>query len=305
MAAAGEAGYRGAVSFAESPFMSTRYFPALFVLLWATGFIGAGLAMPYAEPLTFMAMRFGTAALLMTLWSLSSRAVWPRGPALVQAAVAGCLIHGVYLSALFWAVRHGLPAGLSGLVAGLQPMLTTLIAALFLGEKVSRRQWLGLLVGFCGVAMVVWPKFSTAGGVAPETLAAACFGVLSISVGTVWQKRFGAQGDLKTGTAVQYIAAAALTAAGAFALETRAVTWSPELITALVWLTLALSIGAVLALMAMIREGALSKVASLFYLVPGAASIMAYIAFGETLSPGQIAGVAVTMLGVALTTLRR
>ena len=285
--------------------MAARFFPIMFVLLWATGFIGAGLSMPYAEPFTFMAVRFSIAAVIMTLWALASRAVWPKGATLVHAAIAGCLIHGAYLSALFWAVHHGLPAGMSGLVAGLQPMLTTLIAAMLLGERASGRQWTGLLIGFLGVAMVVWPKFSAGSGVDPESLAAAFFAVLAISTGTVWQKRFGTTGDLKTGTAVQYIAAAALTALCAFSFETRVVIWSPQLIFALVWLTLAISIGAILALLVMIREGAMSKVASLFYLVPGTAAIMAYLIFGETLGPIQIAGMVVTTLGVALTTMKR
>jgi drug/metabolite transporter (DMT)-like permease len=285
--------------------MAARFFPIMFVLLWATGFIGAGLSMPYAEPFTFMAVRFSIAAVIMTLWALASRAAWPKGATLVHAAIAGCLIHGAYLSALFWAVHHGLPAGMSGLVAGLQPMLTTLIAAMLLGERASGRQWAGLLIGFLGVAMVVWPKFSAGSGVDPKSLAAAFFAVLAISTGTVWQKRFGTTGDLKTGTAVQYIAAATLTAICAFAFETRVMIWSPQLIFALVWLTLAISIGAILALLVMIREGAMSKVASLFYLVPGTAAIMAYLIFGETLGPIQIAGMVVTSLGVALTTMKR
>ncbi|KAB2720492.1 DMT family transporter [Brucella intermedia] len=285
--------------------MAARLFPIMFVLLWATGFIGAGLSMPYAEPFTFMAVRFSIAALIMTLWALASRSIWPKGDVLLHAAIAGCLIHGVYLSALFWAVHHGLPAGMSGLVAGLQPMLTTLIAAILLGERASGRQWAGLLIGFIGVAMVVWPKFSAGSGVDPKSLAAAFVAVLAISTGTVWQKRFGTAGDLKAGTAVQYIAAAILTAVCAFAFETRVMIWSPSLIFALVWLTLAISIGAILALLVMIREGAMSKVASLFYLVPGTAAIMAYLIFGETLSAIQIAGMVVTTLGVALTTLRR
>ncbi len=285
--------------------MAARFFPVMFVLLWATGFIGAGLAMPYAEPFTFMAMRFSIAAVIMTVWAQASRTVWPRGRALVHAAVAGCLIHGIYLSAVFWAVHHGLPAGMSGLVSGLQPMMTMLIAAVLLGERASGRQWVGLLIGFLGVAMVVWPKFSTGGGVDPESLAAALVGVLAISAGTVWQKRFGMAGDLRTGTAVQYMAASALTLLCALAFETRVVIWSPKLVFALVWLVLALSIGAILALLAMIREGAMSKVASLFYLVPGTAAIMAWLIFGETLNAIQIAGMVVTTLGVALTTSRR
>ncbi|WP_343312942.1 DMT family transporter [Brucella sp. BE17] len=285
--------------------MSTRLFPVMFVLLWATGFIGAGLSMPYAEPFTLMAIRFSIAAALMTIWAFASHSLWPSGKALVHTVIAGSLIHGVYLSALFWAVHRGLPAGMAGLVAGLQPMFTTLIAAALLGERASGRQWAGLLIGFCGVALVVWPKFSANSGVDPKSLAAAFAAVLAISTGTVWQKRFATAGDLKAGTAVQYIAAALLTILCAWIFETRIVDWSPQLVFALIWLTLALSIGAILALLVMIREGAMSKVASLFYLVPGTAAIMAWLIFGETLGPIQITGMVVTTLGVALTTMKR
>lgn len=287
--------------------MPVRYYPIMFVLLWATGFIGAGLAMPYAEPLTFMAMRFGLAATIMVIWAICSHSVWPKGWPLINAAIAGCLIHGIYLSTMFWAVHRGLPAGMAGLVSGLQPMLTMIIAALILGERASGRQWLGLVIGFCGVAMVVWPKFSASGssGVDTKTLMACFFAVLAISLGTVWQKRFGGAGDLKSGTAVQYIAAGILCTVLAFAIETRVVNWTPDLIIALVWLTLALSIGAILALLVLIREGAIAKVASLFYLVPGTAAIMAYFVFGETLNPIQIAGMVVTTFGVAMATARR
>lgn len=285
--------------------MAARFFPIMFVLLWATGFIGAGLSMPYAEPFTFMAIRFSMAALVMIVWSLVSGAEWPKGPALWHAIIAGCLIHGVYLACLFWAVRHGLPAGLSGLLAGIQPMLITLIAAFWLREKTTMQQWAGLLVGFLGVILVMWPKVSAGDGVTSQVLLVAFIAVLGISIGTVWQKRFGTTGDLKAGTAVQYVAAALFTAVGAFTLETRVVIWSSELIFALLWLTFAISIGAILALLVMIREGALSKVASLFYLVPGTAAIMAYLIFGQTLSTIQFVGMIIATLGVALTTLRR
>ncbi|MFC4626560.1 DMT family transporter [Daeguia caeni] len=286
--------------------MPIRYYPIMFVLLWATGFIGAGLSMPYAEPLTFMAMRFAIAAVIMVLWSLWSRSIWPKGWALVNAAIAGCLIHGIYLSTMFWAVHRGLPAGMAGLVSGLQPMITMIMAALVLGERASGRQWFGLVVGFGGVAMVVWPKFSASGGgVDPQTMTACFCAVLAISLGTVWQKRFGSAGDLRSGTAVQYIAAGILCTVLAFLLETREVEWTPDLIIALVWLTLALSIGAILALLVLIREGAIAKVASLFYLVPGTAAILAYFVFGETLNLVQIIGMVVTTFGVAMATARR
>lgn len=286
--------------------MPVKYFPALFVFLWATGFIGAGFAMPYAEPFWFMTARFFIAAIILAVWALATGARWPDRRGLVNAAIVGCLIHGIYLSGVFWAVRHGLPAGMTALVSGLQPLITTLIAALFLREVVLPRQWLGLLIGFCGVALVVAPKFSlSSGGINPATLSAALAAVLAISIGTVWQKRFAVKIDLKTGTTVQYIAAGILTCLLSLGFETQTVIWSGELLFAMVWLVLVLSIGAILLLLILIGQGEVSKVASFFYLVPGTAAIMAYLLFGETLTLVQIAGMVLTTFGVALATLQR
>lgn len=286
--------------------MPIKYFPALFVFLWATGFIGAGLAMPYAEPFTFMTVRFFLAAVILGLWARFGGAPWPDKRGFIHAAIVGCLIHGVYLSGVFWAVRHGLPAGMTALVSGLQPLITTLIAAMFLRETVVMRQWLGLAIGFCGVALVVVPKFSlSSGGINPVTLSAALVAVLGISIGTVWQKRFAVNIDLKTGTTVQYIAAGIFTGLLSVFFETRAVIWSPELLFAMLWLVLVLSIGAILLLLVLIRQGEISKVASLFYLVPGTAAVLAYLLFGETLTLVQILGMVVTTVGVALATMQK
>lgn len=282
--------------------MAARFFPILFVFLWATGFIGAGLSMPYAEPFSFMAVRFFIAAFILGSWALLTNSIWPKGQVFFHSIIIGCLIHGIYLSAVFWAVHQGLPAGMTGLVAGLQPMITAIMAAFILKERVHPKQMLGLVIGFIGVGFVVWPKFSlNNAGVNPVTLGAALVAVLSISLGTVWQKRFGTKTDLKAGTTVQYIGAACLTAIAAYFFETGEFTVSPQLIFAMIWLVFAISVGAILALMVMIKEGAVSKVASLFYLVPASAAIMAYLFFGEKLDMLQIVGMAITTLGVALT----
>lgn len=286
--------------------MPVKYFPILFVFLWATGFIGAGLAMPYAEPFLFMTARFFIAAAILGLWAVLSGAHWPDKRGMMHAAIVGCLIHGIYLSGVFWAVRHGLPVGMTALVSGLQPLITTLIAALFLREVVVPRQWLGLLIGFCGVALVVAPKFSlSSGGINPATLSAALAAVMAISIGTVWQKRFAVKIDLKSGTSVQYIAAGVLTGILSLAFETQSVIWSPELLFAMIWLVLVLSIGAIFLLLILIGQGEVSKVASFFYLVPGTAALMAYFLFGETLTLIQVAGMVATTFGVALATLQK
>ncbi|KXF79348.1 peptide ABC transporter ATP-binding protein [Paramesorhizobium deserti] len=285
--------------------MPVRYFPALFVLLWATGFIGAGYAMPYAEPFGFMTVRFFIAAAILGVWALLSGSRWPNRRGAFHAAVAGCLIHGIYLSGVFWAVHRGLPAGMSALVVGLQPLITTLIAGATLGEKVERRHWTGLAIGFIGVVMVLWPKFSLdTGGINAVTIGAVFLAVIAISTGTVWQKRFVGQVDLKTGTTIQYLAAGVLTGVFSLCFEDHQVIWSPWLLFAMAWLVLVLSIGAILLLMVLIREGAVSKVASLFYLVPGTTALMAYLLFGETLNLVQLIGMAITTFGMALATVR-
>ncbi|RVD38491.1 DMT family transporter, partial [Mesorhizobium sp. M4A.F.Ca.ET.020.02.1.1] len=246
-----------------------RFIPASFVVLWATGFIGARYAMPWAEPFTFLAARFVLAAILLAVLTtvLGSRKA-SRAEA-CHAAVAGLLMHGVYLGAVFWAIHRGMPAGFSALIVGLQPLITAVLAGKFLGEAILPRHWIGLAVGLVGVVIVLWPKLgAVGGGVTAATLTASLVSVLAMSAGTVWQKRFASGGDLVTATMWQYVGGAALMVLASLAFETRTVTINGELIFALAWLVLVLSIGAIFLLMVMIRDGEMSKVASLFYLVP-------------------------------------
>ena len=280
-----------------------RFIPATFVLLWATGFIGARYAMPWAEPFTFLAARFLIAAALLGLLMLllGSRRVTARQA--WHAMGAGVLLQGVYLGGVFWAVHRGMPAGLAGLIAGLQPLITAVLAGTLLGERIMPRHWIGLAVGFVGVVIVLWPKLGQiGGGVTVPTLSACVLAMLAISAGTVWQKRFVTGADLVTATFWQYIGGGALMALASLAFETRTVVLNGELVFALAWLVLVLSIGAIFLLMVMIRDGEMSKVASLFYLVPAVTVVMAWALFGETLNLVQIAGMVVTMLGVGLAT---
>jgi drug/metabolite transporter (DMT)-like permease len=280
-------------------------FPALFVLLWATGFIGARLAMPHAEPFTFLALRFGLAAVLIALLAWAAGAQWPKGRAAAASAVAGILIHGIYLGGVFWAIRYGMPAGLSALIIGLQPVLTAVFARYLVGEPLSGRMYGGLALGLAGIAMVIVPPLTEAPAgalqaVTPVTVFACAVAVAAIAFGTVWQKRHAAGTDLRTGTFWQYAGACVVTAAASAAFEDRTVVWTGELAFALAWLTLVLSIGAIFLLMFLIREGAVSKVSSLFYLVPGVTAVMAFALFGETLRMPQIAGLLVAAGGVWL-----
>lgn len=282
-----------------------RFIPASFVVLWATGFIGARYAMPWAEPFTFLAARFVIAALLLAGLMLvlgSKRAT--RAEAL-HATVAGILMHGVYLGAVFWAIHRGMPAGLSALIVGLQPLITAVLAGKFLGEAILPRHWAGLAVGLIGVVIVLWPKLGAlGGGVTPETLIASLVSVLGMSAGTIWQKRYASGGDLVAATMWQYIGGGALMILASLAFETHTVIINGELIFAMAWLVLVLSIGAIFLLMVMIRDGEMSKVASLFYLVPAVTAVIAWALFGEQLSLVQIVGMAIATLGVGLATAR-
>ncbi len=284
---------------------ATRFIPPLFVLLWATGFIGARYAMPWAEPFSFLAARCLITLVLLGLIALVLRPhrLAPREAA--HAAFAGALIHGVYLSGVFWAIKHGMPAGLSALIIGLQPLITTVIAGWVLGEKVQPRHWAGLGIGFVGILIVLGPKIGDAlGGVTVATFAACVGSALAISAGTVWQKRFVRSADLVTVTIWQYVGAALLMLVGSLLFETRSFTLNGELVFAMTWLVLVLSIGAIFLLMTMIREGEMSKISSLFYLVPAVTTILAWVLFNETLTLVQIAGMVITTVGVGMATRR-
>ena len=231
------------------------------------------------------------------------RAPWPRGRALADALLAGALIHGVYLGGIFYAVKHGLPAGLAGLVIGLQPVFTALFARWLLGEALTGRHIIGLLLGTFGVALVFWPKRTGLGGLDPVVAVIAILAVAAIAFGTVYSKRTGAEVALVPGTAVQFVGAALVVVPMA---ATEGFAYVPSLQLALVtgWLVLVLSIGAVLLMLWMMRRGAVSSVAALFFLVPPTTAFFAWIAFGETLQPVQIAGTLLVMAAVRVATRR-
>lgn len=274
--------------------------PALFVLLWSTGFIGARLGMPHAEPMTFLALRFALTALILAPVALLSRAVWPRRRyEWGHLAVAGVLMHGVYLGGVFVAIRLGLEAGLSALIVGLQPLLVAAFASLALGERVGRLAWTGLGLGLAGVALIVARKL---GGDAASLMAVgACLAALAgITVGTLYQKRFCGGHDLRSGNAIQFAAAALFCLALALPFETMRIDWTGELIFALAWLVLVLSVGAISLLYLLLRRGAASQVASLFFLVPPTTALLAWPLFGERLGVAELAGMALAVLGVAL-----
>ena len=274
--------------------------PAIFVVLWATGFIASKAGLPFAEPMTFLMARFAMVTAAMLVVAIVVRAPWPASWGEVgHIAMVGLLMHGCYLGGVFAAIFHGMPSGLTALFVGLQPVLTATIVGPLLGDRVSKRQWLGLVLGLAGVALVLWNKLA----IDSAGLAAIGFAVLAllgITFGTLYQKRFCAFVDLRTGAVIQYAAAVLAVSVFAVGFETMHIEWTPQFIAALAWLSLPLSLGAVSLLYVLIRRGAAAKVASLFYLVPPVTALMAWVLFGETLGPVALAGMAVTAAGVAL-----
>lgn len=286
------------------PAMLKRFIPGTFVILWSSGFIGARYAMPWAEPFIFLTARFVlAAALLAVVLLVIRRRRGTRGHAL-HSVIAGMMLHGGYLGGVFWAIAHGLPAGMMALVAGLQPLITAFVAGRLLGETIGPRHWVGLIAGFVGTIIVLSPALDHMEGVTGATLGASFIAVGCITAGTLWQKRFAAGGDLVTGTLYQYLGAALVTGAASLAFETPKMEFTAELVFALAWLVLVLSIGAVFLLMVMIRDGAMSRVTALFYLVPAVTAGMAWALFGEQLTPVQLGGMALATVGVALATVK-
>jgi drug/metabolite transporter (DMT)-like permease len=273
--------------------------PVLFVLLWSTGFIGARFGLPYIEPLTFLAVRMAFVVLIMAAIAIISRAKVPDAREARHALVAGSLVHGLYLGGVFTAISQGVPAGISALIPGLQPILTSTIANRFMGERVTLIQWLGLALGLLGVVLVLHDREIMLAG-SPLGWIASFLSLIGITLGTLYQKRYCGAIDWRTGNLVQYVGAFALFALGAFAFETRAIHWSGELIFAIAWLVLVLSIAAVGLMYWLIRRSAATGFASLFYLVPAVTALFAFLLFGERLDSVSIFGMAICAGGVVL-----
>ena len=238
-------------------------FPLLFVVLWSTGFIGARLGLPHSEPLTFLFVRYLLVVALLLALSLLSKAPWPAQPRdWFHIGVAGLLIHGVYLGGVFIAISMGLPSGVAALVVGLQPLLVAVGAGLFLHETVVRRQWLGLVLGLAGVALVLANKLGT--GFELQALLPCVISLLSITCGNLYQKRFCPQFDWRTGAVAQFVPTVVFTGLAAALTETLRIDWVPEMVFAMGWLVLVLSLGAVSLLNWLIRNNNSVNVASLF-----------------------------------------
>src|SRR5579863_4526601 len=273
--------------------------PAVFVVLWASGFVGAKFGLAYTGPLTFLSLRMGAVVVLLAVIIALTRPQWPGGAGVAHSALTGLMVHGLYLGGVFVAIENGVSAGLAALIVSLQPVLTSTIANGFFGERVLARQWLGLALGLLGVYLVLYEKTAT-GGATPFGWLSATVALFGITAGTLYQKRFGGGIDWRPALCIQYAAAAILFAFGAFAFETRVVQWTPEFLLALGWLVFALSLGAIWLYYYMIRRAAATRVTSLFYLTPPTTALMAWAMFGERLAPLALAGMAVCVVGVFL-----
>lgn len=273
--------------------------PMLFVLLWSTGYIGAKYGLPYAEPFTLLFLRFVLAlALLAPLVMWLKPAMAMSGRERGHLMLSGLLLHGVYLGGVFAAIELGLSAGLTALIVGAQPLLTSLAAPLLLGERPSARHWLGVALGLVGISLILGGGADA--GIALPALLAAVAALFGITAGTLYQKRFCTQHDLLAVTVHQYLPTVALFGVVALLFETREVEWTAQFVAALLWLVLALSLGAILLLTWLIKHGEASKVASLFYLVPPVTAIEAWLLFDEPLGWVKVVGIVLVALGVWL-----
>ena len=290
-----------------------RAMPWVFVLIWSTGFVVARLAMPHAPPFSFLTVRFALSVLCYGIWIALASAAWPTSRAQWgHLAVTGLLMQAGYLGGVWSAVKAGIGAGTVALLVGLQPVLTALwvtatasragrVGAVSAG--VSARQWLGLLLGLAGLVLVVWPKMGT-GEVTLANLAMAIVALLGITIGTLYQKRHVAPCDVRTASAIQMLAALAISAPLAL-LEPEAMDWHVNLVAAMAWSVGVLTLGGSSLLYLLIQRGEATTVTSLLYLVPPCTAVMAWLLFGEAFTPLTMLGMALTVVGVAIVVRRR
>lgn len=290
---------------ASSPLANQVWFVSLaglFLFFWASGFVAAKYGFPYAEPFTFLALRFAIGTAIMVPICLATRAAWPRGGrALGSVAIAGLGVQTLYLVGVYYGIYRGLSTGVIALIGGLQPLLTGALAGPLLGERVAAKQWIGLVLGFAGLAMVVAEKVV----LGEASVAAYGFGALAliaITFGTLYQKRYCTGFDLRATVTIQNIVSCVVAGCLAFAVEDMSVNWAAPFIGALLWSAIGLSVIAIIIYYYLVRTGAAARVTSLIYLSPPTTAIMGWAMFGETMATLALAGMAVAALGVALAT---
>ncbi len=283
-----------------------RIAPALFVLLWSTGWIVAKYASPYADPLTFLSLRFTLAAVLFAVIAFVSRAAWPKTRAgWMHAIVSGVFLHGLYLGGVWWAIAQGVPSSVSGLIAALQPLLTAIVAPFIVGERLTGSQRLGVVLGFAGLSLAILPRLlvldSSMLQVALMPLLVNVVAMASVTAGTIYQKRHLQEGDLRAIAALQYVGGFLVVMPLALLIEPLRINWNLEFALAMGWSVLGLSLVSIMLLLYLIRRGQVSRAASQTYLVPPAVAIESWFLFGEALTLPMILGTAIVVVGVWLT----
>ena len=284
--------------------ITTRTAPVLFVLLWSTGFTGIRYGIPYAPPFTFIAVRMAIASVFLALISLAITKRFTYDlPTIGKSALVGITIHGAYLGGCFYGVKQGMPAGITALICSLQPVLVSIFSSIFFREQLTLRKWLGLGLGLVGLIMVIAPKFNGSGGqeLPPVGVIAIFIALLGGTSGTLLQKKFGSGVEVLSGTSWQYVATGILMGSFALIFEGgESISWNASFIFSLVWLIVALSIGAILILYFLLARSSASSVSSLYYLVPAVTAVEAYFLFGEKIGLVTAVGTLVTIAGVAL-----
>ena len=278
--------------------MPVRFYPLIFVLLWASAFVSAKYGLMASGPFSFLGTRFVIVSGIFGIMALIMKSVWPSWREVIPTMIAGVLMHGVYLGGVFFSISKGTPAGTSSLIVSIQPLLTALLALSFLGERVRRIQWWGIVLGMIGVALVVMAKL---GGDVPMIGLLSCLvAVFAMATGTIIQKRYVGGIDLVAGNFLQAVAASLFYGVLLLTVETYYLEWTLEVTLAMIWIVVTVSIGAVTILMVLIRKGQMAATSSLFFMVPPVSAVMGYIAFGETLGITGILGFIIASIGVWL-----
>ena len=276
-----------------------RFAPALFVLLWSTGFIGAKYGLPYADPFVFLSVRILIAAvLLFALARLMKMPIRIGRQAVVRSGLIGFFLHACYLGGVFYSIAQGLPAGVAAVVTSLQPVLVSIVAVRFLGEQLRIRQLVGLLIGLVGVILVLGPSIDSQ--IPMSAIIAILVALIGSTTATLLQKKMGSDIPLLSGTAYQYLFSGCVLGMIALATQETSITWNLRFTAAFIWLILVLSVGAILLLLWLLNTGSAAKVSSLFYLVPPATAIEAFVLFGEKVNTQGFLGIGITALGVWL-----
>ncbi|MGD9802838.1 MAG: DMT family transporter [Hyphomicrobiaceae bacterium] len=274
--------------------------PALFVTFWSSGFVAAKLAVPFAEPCTFLFLRFTIVLVALMPFVLFAK-TRPSGPEARATLVAGVLMQGLYLSCVVWSIYLGLPAGVVALTVSLHPITTALTSRAVLGEHISALGWLGFVLGVLGALLVLWPKLDLETGSVPSSALILCVLALPfMSSGTVFQRRFAPNVAPVAATCIQHVGAVIVTGLGALAFETRVIDWAPLMIGSLIWQSVVVSIGAVVLLLLMLRARGASRASSVFFLVPAGSAALTYVFLGEDLKPVQLLGMVVVTGAVVL-----